>query len=165
MATPFLSEIRIFSFAFAPKNWALCNGQLLPISQNAALFSLLGTTYGGNGTSNFALPNLQGMVPLHMGGGFVLGQRGGEQNHTLVASEMPLHTHPVLASSNPADQGVVTNNYWANGNQPAYAASVGAEMASGAVSFIGGGQSHNNMKPFLTFNFCIALTGIFPSQS
>lgn len=165
MATPYLSEIRIFSFNFPPKGWALCNGQLLPINQNQALFSLLGTTYGGNGTTNFALPNLQGMVPIHQGNGFALGQTGGEQNHTLIASEMPQHTHPASASSNVANQGVATNNFWANGNQPAYAVSPDGLMSSAAVSSVGGSQPHNNMPPYLVLTICIALQGIFPSRN
>ena len=165
MASPFLSEIRIFSFNFPPKGWALCNGQLLPINQNQALFSLLGTTYGGNGTTNFALPNLQGKMPIHEGNGFTLGQTGGEQAHTLTPSEMPQHTHQATAGSNAADQGVATNNYWANGGQPAYATSVNGQMAASAVSTVGGNQAHDNMPPYLVLNFCIALVGIFPSQT
>jgi microcystin-dependent protein len=165
MATPYISEIRVFSFGFAPTGWAMCNGQLLPINQNQALFSLLGTTYGGDGRVNFALPNLQGRMPLHQGGGYVIGQTGGEQNHTLIAAEMPQHTHPAIASANAANQGVATNTFWANGSQPAYAPSANGQMAAGAVSSIGGSQSHNNMAPYLVLNFCIALTGIFPSRN
>jgi len=165
MATPFLSEIRVFSFNFPPKGWAFCNGQLLPINQNQALFSLLGTTYGGNGTTNFALPNLQGKTPIHMGDGYVIGQTGGEQNHTLISPEMPQHTHPAVASSDTANLGVATNNFWANGDQPAYAANPGGQMNPGTVSFMGGGQAHDNMSPYLTLTFCIALQGIFPSRN
>lgn len=164
MATPFLSEIRVFSFGFAPKGWAMCNGQWLPINQNQALFALLGTTYGGDGRVNFALPNLQGKMPIHQGGGYSLGQTGGEQNHTLIPSEIPQHTHQAIASANAANQGVATNNFWANGSQPAYAPGTNGQMAAGAVGSIGGGQSHNNMAPYLVLNFCIALTGIFPTQ-
>ena len=165
MGTPYLSEIRVFSFNFPPKGWAFCNGQLLPINQNQALFSLLGTTYGGDGVQNFALPNLQGKTPIHMGNGFVLGQTGGEQTHTLAPAEMPQHTHPAIASSNTASLGLATNNFWANGNQPAYAATPEAPMNPAAVSLIGGGQAHNNMSPYLTLTFCIALQGIFPSRN
>jgi microcystin-dependent protein len=165
MAEPFLAEIRIVSFNFAPKGWAFCNGQVLAIQQNQALFSLLGTTYGGNGTTNFALPNLQARIPIHEGGGFTLGQAGGEQAHTLVAAEMPQHTHQAVASSNTANQGGPTNNYWANGGQPAYASSANGQMAAGAVSTVGGSQPHENMPPYLVLNFCIALVGIFPSQT
>jgi microcystin-dependent protein len=165
MATPYLSEIRIFSFSFPPKGWAFCNGQILPINQNQALFALLGTTYGGNGQTTFALPNLQGSMPVHQGNGFVLGQVGGELNHTLITSEMPTHTHSAQASANPADRGAAANNFWANGNQPAYASSANSTMASNALSSVGGSQPHNNQSPFLVLSFCIALQGIFPSQN
>lgn len=165
MATPFLSEIRIASFGFAPKGWALCNGQLLPINQNQALFSLMGTTYGGDGRVNFALPNLQGRTPLHFGNGFVLGQTGGESNHTLITSEMPQHTHLPVVSSNPAGQCSPQNNYFANGNQPAFDTAVNATLSPLAVAAVGGSQAHNNTPPYLTLNFIIALQGIFPSQS
>lgn len=165
MATPFLSEIRIFSFTFAPKGWAFCNGQLLPINQNQALFSLMGTTYGGDGKTTFALPNLQGRMPIHEGAGFTLGQVGGEQNHTLISPEMPLHTHAATASSNPANAGAAPGNFWANGNQPAYASNANASLAPATVNNIGGSQPHDNMPPYLVLNFCIALSGIFPSQN
>jgi microcystin-dependent protein len=165
MSTPYLSEIKIFSFSFAPKGWALCNGQLLPINQNQALFSLLGTTYGGDGITNFALPNLQGRIPIHTGNGFVLGELGGEQTHTLVNTEMPEHTHSAIASSNAANSGAAPGNFWANGNQPAYASSTNAAMSTASVSSVGGGQPHENMAPYLVLNFCIALSGIFPSQN
>lgn len=165
MSSPYLSEIRIFTFNFPPKGWAFCNGQSLSISQNSVLFALLGTTYGGDGVQTFSLPNLQGMVPVHMGGNFVLGQTGGETNHTLLASEMPQHTHAAIAGAGPANQGTLTNNYWANGNQPAYAATANTQMSSGSAGYIGGSQAHDNLSPFLTLNFCIAITGIFPSRS
>ncbi len=165
MGTPYLAEIRIFTFNFAPKDWAFCDGQIMPINQYQALFSLLGTTYGGDGISTFALPNLQGMMPVDQGNGFVMGQTGGEQNHTLTLPEMPQHTHPAIASSNAANLGVSTNNFWANGGQPAYAPTANGQMAAGAVSSVGSGQSHPNMAPYLTLNFCIALSGIFPSRS
>jgi microcystin-dependent protein len=165
MASPYLSEIRIFSFNFPPKGWALCNGQILPINQNQALFALLGTTYGGNGVSTFALPNLQGSMPVHQGNGFTLGQVGGELSHTLTIPEMPTHTHPAKASANPADLGAPANNFWANGNQPAYASSANSTMAPNALSNVGGNQPHNNQSPFLVLSFCIALQGIFPSQN
>jgi microcystin-dependent protein len=165
MSTPYLSEIRIFSFNFPPKGWALCNGQLMPINQNQALFSLLGTTYGGNGTSNFGLPNLQGRMPIHEGAGFTLGQVGGEQNHTLSNAEMPQHTHSAAASSGPANAGGAPGNFWANGNQPAYASSANVTLAPATVNSIGGSQPHNNMAPYLVLNFCISLVGIFPSPN
>ena len=166
MAEPFLSEIRIMSFNFAPKGWALCNGQLLPINQNQGLFSLLGTTYGGDGRVNFALPNLQGRAPIHMGSGHTLGERAGEQAHTLSISELPTHTHVANGSGTPADTntpdnttylGVVANTYAPAGNLAALAAS--------EIGNAGGGQAHLNMQPFLVLNLCIALQGIFPSQN
>jgi len=167
MAEPFLAEIRIFSFNFAPRGWAFCNGQLLPINQNQALFSLLGTTYGGNGQTTFALPNLQGRTPLHTGSGFTLGESSGEENHTLQMAEMPQHTH--LAS------GVTVNG---NAPAPANALLAGESTAmyappdanlvalvAGTISNTGGSQPHTNMQPYLTLTFCIALQGIFPSRN
>ncbi len=165
MSSPYLAEIRIISFNFAPKGWAFCNGQTLPINQNQALFSLLGTTYGGNGQTNFQLPNLQGATPIHFGNGFIQGQVGGEVNHTLTQSEMPQHTHPAIASSNAASQGDPTGSFWANGSQGAYAATPAQSMSTGAVSSIGGSQPHNNMPPYLVVNYVIALVGIFPSRN
>ena len=156
------------SFGFAPKGWALCNGQLLPINQNQALFSLLGTTYGGDGRVNFGLPNLQGNVPIHMGSGFTLGQRGGEQTHTLTFPEMPGHSHQANAVSNNTgasdlpgnnllDNTAPNNFYGAVQNQIA--------MRVNTVTTVGGSQAHPNMMPFLVISFCIALQGIFPSQT
>lgn len=170
MAEPFLSEIRIMSFEFAPKGWALCNGQLLPINQNQALFSLLGTSFGGDGRVNFGLPDLRGRTPIHVGSGHTLGERGGEPSHTLSISELPTHTHLVNGSSNAADAavpggnllGVVDNTTFGN----AYAgASNLVAMSSQSVGNIGGSQAHLNMQPFLTLSFCIALQGIFPSPT
>jgi len=165
MGTPYLSEIRIVSFNFAPKGWALCNGQTLPINQNQALFSLMGTTYGGDGITNFKLPNLQASTPIHFGGGFTQGQIGGEANHTLIASEMPQHAHPPVASSNAANLGSPQGNFFANGNQPAFDTVPTGPMNAAAVSSSGGSQPHNNMPPYLVLNFVIALQGIFPSRS
>jgi len=165
MAEPFLSEIRIFSFGFPPKGWALCDGQLLPINQNQALFSLLGTTFGGDGRVNFGLPNLQGRLPLHMGGGFTLGEQGGEQAHTLSISELPTHTHAANGSSNAGSTPDPTNNFWAVAALPAYSTATTTSMAPGALMNVGGSQGHLNMSPFLVLNFCIALQGIFPSQT
>jgi microcystin-dependent protein len=172
MAEPFLSEIRIFSFNFAPKGWALCNGQSLPINQNQALFSLLGTTYGGDGQTTFKLPDLRSRVPFHFNNGFVLGQAGGEENHTLVVNETPLHGHALTAALNAvvggsanATQTSPSGNFWANSGKTCYTtAPANAAMGSGTVSTVGG-QPHNNMSPFLTLNFCIALQGIFPSRN
>ncbi len=172
MGEPFLSEIRIFSFNYAPRGWAMCNGQLLPINQNQALFSLLGTTYGGNGQTTFALPNLQGRVPNHFGSGHFLGEVGGEVAHTLTMSELPTHTHllssnlAVVGASVNATQGAPTGNFWANDGKAHYSTSPpNSAMGAGAVTNVGGSQAHNNMQPYLVLNFCIALVGIFPSQN
>ncbi|MFZ1304425.1 MAG: tail fiber protein [Ferruginibacter sp.] len=166
MAEPFLSEIRIFSFAFAPRGWALCNGQLLPINQNQALFSLLGTTYGGNGQTNFALPDLRGRVPMHNGAGFNLGQKAGAETHTLSISELPTHTHQAKASANSPSVTPPTGNYWAsNTGFTPYGSTANLTMSPQTVGNIGGSQPHENRSPFLTLNFCIALQGIFPSPN
>ena len=170
MAEPFLSEIRIMSFVFAPKGWALCNGQLLPINQNQALFSLLGTTFGGDGRVNFALPDLRARTPIHVGSGHTLGERGGEAAHTLSISEIPTHSH-VLQASNAGANAPVPNNagtglLLANSPDLLYGppANLVATGASG-VTNTGGSQAHINMQPFLTLSFCIALQGIFPSPN
>jgi microcystin-dependent protein len=167
MAEPFLSEIRIFSFGFPPKGWALCNGQLLPINQNQALFSLLGTTYGGDGRVNFGLPNLQGRVPIHVGSGHTLGERGGEQSHTLSIAELPTHDHNVQASSVAATATVPSNTLVLA--QPGFqiyrSPSNLTAMNAASITNVGGSQAHLNMQPFLVLNFCIALQGIFPSQN
>ena len=166
MAEPFLAEIRIMSFGFPPKGWALCNGQLLPINQNQALFSLLGTTYGGDGRVNFGLPDLQGRVPVHAGSGHTLGERAGEQAHTLTIGEMPAHTHPVNASANGPTLTSPANNFWASNTGFApYGTAADTAMSAQSLSNTGGGQAHLNMQPFLTLNFSIALQGIFPSQN
>jgi len=167
MATPFLSEIKIVSFNFAPKGWALCNGQLLPINQNQALFSLLGTTYGGDGRVNFALPDLQARVPIHMGGGHTLGERGGEQAHTLSIAELPTHTHTLEATSNNGSAIVASGNLLAGSTPQLYHApdqNLNA-MRPTSITNVGGSQAHLNMQPFLVLTFCIALQGIFPSQT
>jgi len=165
MAEPFLSEIRIMSFGFPPKGWALCDGQLLPINQNQALFSLLGTTYGGDGRVNFALPNLQGRTPIHMGSGHTLGEKGGEQGHTLSISEIPTHVHSLQASPTDGDQIIPTNNYLAPVNQLYGAPANLTSLSPASISNVGGSQAHLNMQPFLVLNFSIALQGIFPSQT
>src|SRR4051794_28784379 len=180
MSTPFLSEIKLMSFNYAPKGWALANGQLLPINQNQALFSLLGTTYGGDGRVNFALPDLRGRVPIHMGSGFTLGQKGGEESHTLITSEMAQHIHFV--------RGDATTAATSNANSPSAGNSLGqtigvpnqgsnfaaniystnapnAALAPQTVGNAGGSQPHSNQQPYLVICFCIALQGIFPSQN
>ncbi|WP_420921513.1 phage tail protein [Bradyrhizobium elkanii] len=153
------------SFGYPPKGWALCNGQLLPINQNQALFSLFGTTYGGNGTTNFALPNLQGKVPLHMGQGFTQGQTGGETSHTLTISEMPQHPHTFQGTTNNADNAVLTGNLMATSANLYTAANNLTTLDPSTVANAGGSQPHENMQPYLTVNFCIALQGIFPSRN
>jgi microcystin-dependent protein len=165
MAEPFLSEIRLMSFVFPPKNWALCNGQLLPINQNQALFSLLGTTFGGDGRVNFGLPDLRGRVPIHVGSGHTLGERGGEAAHVLSIAELPTHVHRVNATTDPATANVPTGNRLATVNNGYTAPANLVPMAPGAVANIGGSQAHLNMQPYLVLSYCIALTGIFPSQN
>jgi microcystin-dependent protein len=166
MAEPFLSEVRIFSFNFPPKGWALCNGQLLPINQNQALFSLLGTTYGGDGRVNFALPDLRGRAPIHFDSSFFLGQRGGEEVHTLVISEMPAHTHLARASGDAPTAATPADSFWAsNTGFTPYGTSGDVAMSPTCISTTGGSQAHENRSPYLTLNFCIALQGIFPSTT
>jgi microcystin-dependent protein len=171
MSEAFIGEVRLMSFNFPPKGWAPCDGQLLPISQNQALFSLLGTTYGGNGQTNFALPNLQGRVPIHFGGGYTQGQQLGEAQHTLTSAEMPAHVHMLVADSTPAGQQ--------DGNLPAANKRMAASTAQNLygppaslvamntndIGFTGGSQPHDNMQPYLTVMFCIALVGSFPSRN
>jgi microcystin-dependent protein len=180
MATPFLAEIRMFAFNFPPRGWALCNGQILPLSQNTALFSLLGTTYGGDGKSNFALPNLQSSVPMHTTaysssplGTFDLGQQGGEETHTLFSSEMPAHSHFVNADTGVANSPSASGNLYKSGQIPGSPARVVVSYTTAApgttlnpltVGFSGNSQPHNNLMPYLTVNFCIALQGIFPPR-
>lgn len=166
MAEPLLSEIRIFSFNFAPKGWAQCNGQLLPINQNQALFSLLGTTFGGDGRVNFGLPELRGRVPMHVGDGLNLGDKAGEENHTLNVNEMPAHTHQVRASANGPSVSSPSNNFWAsNTGFTPYGTVADTAMSAQAIGNTGGSQPHENRSPFLVLNFCIALQGIFPSSN
>ncbi len=175
MSNPFLAEIRIFTGNFAPKGWAQCDGQLMPISQNTALFSLLGTTYGGDGKSNFALPNMQGCAPMQAGQGpgltlRDLGETAGEQTVTLLQTEMPAHSHTVQGAS-ATDTVVPTNNVWGSGGRfrpHTYAASsptTNVQMNPFATSIAGGNQPHNNMPPFLGLMFIIALQGVFPARS
>jgi microcystin-dependent protein len=169
MSEPFLSEIKIMSFNFAPKGWALCDGQLLPINQNQALFSLLGTTYGGNGQTTFALPNLRGQVPIHRGNGFALGQKGGEPSHTLTIQELTTHVHPVAASSSATGGTATPNGNFLGGGNNAYHAPPGppgqTSLTPATVANTGSSQPHENTQPYLVLNFCIALLGIFPSRN
>jgi microcystin-dependent protein len=166
MSEPFLSEIKLVSFNFPPRGWALCNGQFLPINQNQALFALLGTTYGGNGQTTFALPNLRGQVPIHVGNGHTLGQTGGSTSVTVNIQQLPTHLHALQAS--PTSTGVSadpSNNFLAPVNG-AYAAPASLTTLNPAVvTSVGGSQAHNNMMPYLVLNFIIALQGIFPSQN
>ncbi|WP_386070138.1 phage tail protein [Tahibacter sp. UC22_41] len=170
MAEPFLAEVRIFSFVFAPRGWALCNGQLLPINQNQALFSLLGTTYGGDGRVNFALPDLRARLPVYIGGtsGFTLGQRGGEAAHTLTASETPQHFHTLQATASAASSNIAVGKVLATTSSSGYNTPTAGALTTlipAEVTNVGGSQAHNNMMPYLTLSFCIALQGIFPSQT
>lgn len=168
MAEPFLSEIRIMSFVFAPRGWALCNGQLLPINQNQGLFSLLGTTFGGDGRVNFALPDLRGRTPIHVGSGHTLGERGGEQAHTLSIAELPQHVHLLSATSATSTTNTSTSAVMLSKSAAADLYGTAANltaMSPAAVTNTGGSQAHLNMQPFLTLSFCIALQGIFPSPN
>ena len=166
MAEPFLSELRIMSFGFAPKSWAMCNGQLLPINQNQALFSLLGTTFGGDGRVNFALPDLRGQVPIHVGSGHTLGEKGGEQAHTLSIAELPTHTHSFNVQGASGNATTGAGNFLANAGSDLYTAAASlVAMNPGAAGNTGGSQAHLNMQPFLVLTFCIALQGIFPSPN
>lgn len=165
MSEPFLAEVKIVGFTYAPRGWAFCNGQTLPINQNQALFSLLGTTYGGNGQTTFALPDLRGRAPIHPGSGFALGQIGGEINHTLITNELPTHNHFVSVSSTNADSVSAPNNYLGVSAQ-AYTTTANPNTPLDLGLTPGGGsQPHSNMQPYLAVNFVIALQGIFPSRN
>jgi microcystin-dependent protein len=170
MSAPFIAEIRIFSFNFPPKGWAFCNGQILQISQNQALFALLGTTYGGNGQTTFALPNMQSRIPIHVGQGtglspYVLGQTGGEENVTLNIAQMPAHVHTAQGVNAQGNLGPTTNNSWANDSSNPYKATSDSRMNQATIAANAGGQPHPNIAPYLTLNYCIALQGIFPSRN
>ena len=171
MADPFVSEIRIFGFNFAPKGWAFCDGQLMPLSQNTALFALLGTTFGGNGKSNFALPDLQGRVPMHTGQGQGLSERyegesAGSETVTLLQSEIPFHNHLLRVSADPATERQPPGQNFAVGTGVQFydTQNPNANLNPGALAVQGGSLSHNNMQPYLTMNFCIALQGVFPAR-
>jgi microcystin-dependent protein len=164
MAQPFLSQIEAFPFNFAPKGWALCAGQLMPINQNQALFSLLGTTFGGDGRVNFALPDLRGRISVHVGSGFTLGQKGGEASHTITQQETPTHNHMVNASGTNANLGPAAN-FFAQANQVYAPAPPNTNLAPNSITNTGGSQAHENEQPYLTISFSIALQGIFPSPN
>jgi microcystin-dependent protein len=163
MSDFFLGEIRAFAFGIVPRGWLPCQGQTLQISQNQALFALLGTTYGGDGRTTFMLPDLRGQVPLGIGPNYPAGAAGGSASHALTASEMPMHTHQALASVQPPSQPSPSGNTWAALSNE-YAATANSEMAPQAIGVAGGSQPHNNMQPYLAINLCIATTGIFPPR-
>jgi microcystin-dependent protein len=172
MSDPFIGEIRVFGFNFPPTGWAVCNGQLLPIAQYAALFSVLGTQYGGNGTSNFALPNFQGSVALHQGAGpgltpRVVGETGGAGTVTLTTAQLPAHSHAAACNNGNGTAYGPAGNVWATdaGGAREYAPSGNATMATAALAATGGNQPHDNMQPSLAVNYCIALVGIYPSRN
>jgi microcystin-dependent protein len=160
-----LSEIKLFSFNFPPKGWALCNGQFLPINQNQALFALLGTTYGGNGQTTFALPNLRGRTPIHEGSGHTLGEAAGQEAHTVTMSEMPAHTHFLIASKDNADNINAASNEFAAFNAGYTAPANLVAITPATIGNVGGSQAHENRQPYLVLSFGIALQGIFPSQN
>jgi microcystin-dependent protein len=165
MSVPYISEIRIMSFTFAPKGWAQCNGQLLPINQNQALFSLLGTTFGGDGRTTFGLPNLQARTAIHTAGGAGLGQSGGEATHTLTMAETPAsHTHTAVGTATAGDAPVPAGNFLGAADN-LYGPLASTTPLSASTVASAGGQPHNNMQPFLVLNFCIALQGIYPSRT
>lgn len=167
MSEPFLAEIRIVGFNFAPRGWALCDGQLLPINQNQALYSLLGTTFGGDGRTNFALPDFRGRTPIHTGDGNQPGGSGGAENHALTVNEIPSHKHQLRATNAAADRKNPADNVWAAGAGGTRYGSAPPDvsMATGSLAPAGGGQPHANMQPFLTLNFVIALQGLYPSRN
>lgn len=170
MSQPYLGQIAVFAFDFAPSGWALCNGQTLAISANTALFSLLGTFYGGNGVNTFQLPNLQGCAAIGAGQGpglpsFVLGEIGGEVNHTLQLSELPVHMHTMAAATAPANETAAAGNFLTSLETDAFSTAGANAVLGNGLAPAGGSQPHTNMQPNLTVNFCIALTGVFPSRS
>lgn len=170
MSEPFLAEVRMVGFNFAPRGWAFCDGQILPINQNQSLYSLLGTTYGGDGSTSFALPDLRGRAPIHVGrsnggGEHRLGQKAGEETHTLSISELPDHRHDVMASSAAADAPTPAEHVLASANNVWHNPANLTGLRPGTIASTGGGQAHDNMQPCLAINFCIALRGLFPSRN
>jgi microcystin-dependent protein len=166
MAQPYVGEIRMFAGNFAPAGWAFCNGALIPISENDTLFTLIGTTYGGDGQETFALPDLQSRVPIHQGNGYILAETGGVEEVTLTTSQIPSHTHTSFGSPDPASQRVVGNGVFGRTPAEAYASLFTPQpLASQSVSYAGGSQPHDNMQPFLVINYIISLFGVFPSQT
>lgn len=167
MSEPFLAEIRMVGFNFAPRGWAFCDGQIMPINQNQSLYSLLGTTYGGDGRSSFALPELRGRTPIHQGDGHALGNKGGAQTVTLTKEQIAAHTHQARASSANGNNITATNNILAAAadGYRAYESGTNSAMKPNTLTNDGGGQSHDNMQPYLAINFCIALQGLFPSRN
>ncbi|MGN7360678.1 phage tail protein [Paenibacillus sp. SAF-054] len=164
MPEPFIGEIRVFSFGIVPKGWAACNGQTLPINQNQALYSILGTLYGGDGVTTFALPDLRGRAPVHQGSGLLLGQSAGEEHHTLTVQEMPQHTHQVSGAGT-SSSNKAANNVWGTAPSLMYAANATSQMSPNALLSAGQSQPHNNMQPYTVLSYCIAINGIFPSRN
>ena len=165
MSDPFLGEVRLAGFSFAPRGWALCDGQIMPINQNQSLYSLLGTTYGGDGRNNFALPDMRGRTPIHEDNAHKQGQAGGSASETLTLSQVPSHTHQLQGVTTPADNAIPDGAYWCdNQGQPYNTPVAGQNMAADTISHTGG-QAHNNMQPYLAVTFLIALQGTFPSRS
>ncbi|MCA8992081.1 MAG: phage tail protein [Planctomycetaceae bacterium] len=167
MSEPFLAEIKIVGFNFAPRGWAFCDGQILPINQNQSLYSLLGTTYGGDGRTNFALPDLRSRVPIHKSAGHPLGEKGGQETHTLSVPEMPQHTHPFKGTTDAATaRNAVGQGFLGKASVAAYRTDGTAVSLNGAtINNVGGSQAHENRQPFLGLAFCIALQGLFPSRN
>ena len=166
MSEPFLSQIGIFGFNFAPRGWAQCDGQILPINQNQSLYSLLGTTYGGDGRTSFGLPDLRGRVPIHFDGSHALGQRSGQETVVLGAAQTPAHSHNLTVSTDDAASNDPLNNVFAKANFDVYHEATNlVPLIGGSTGNVGGSQAHNNMQPYLAINFCIALVGIFPSRN
>jgi len=168
MSNPFIGEIRMFGGSFAPAGWAFCSGQLMPISQNDALFTLIGTTYGGDGQETFALPDFQGRIPIHQGSGLTIGESGGSETVTLTTSQIPNHTHVALAQTAVGSQGPTGGVWAATANAQIYttaAPTAGANFNASAIGLTGGSQPHDNMMPYLVVSFILSLFGVFPSQT